>query len=92
MTSSNTWLLERDLLRTAALQGACHVVAAVADTLQVVDGAEHGADLLFRVVGEVGNYSGFNDLQTWVLAFTMTLGRLEIFTLLVVLTPAFWRR
>lgn len=44
------------------------------------------------LVGPMSNYSGFNDLQTWVLAFTMTLGRLEIFTLLVVLTPAFWRR
>jgi trk system potassium uptake protein TrkH len=27
-----------------------------------------------------------------VLSFTMILGRLEIFTLLVVLTPVFWRR
>jgi trk system potassium uptake protein TrkH len=28
----------------------------------------------------------------WVLSFAMVLGRLEIFTLLVVLTPVFWRR
>ncbi len=28
----------------------------------------------------------------WILAFAMLLGRLEIFTLLVILTPAFWRR
>jgi trk system potassium uptake protein TrkH len=28
----------------------------------------------------------------WVLIFAMLLGRLEIFTLLAVLTPAFWRR
>ena len=28
----------------------------------------------------------------WVLTFAMLLGRLEIFTLLVVFTPAFWRR
>jgi trk system potassium uptake protein TrkH len=33
-----------------------------------------------------------NNFQTAVLAFTMILGRLEIFTLLVVFTPAFWRR
>jgi len=32
------------------------------------------------------------DFQTWVLTFTMLLGRLELFTLLVVLTPAFWRK
>jgi trk system potassium uptake protein TrkH len=33
-----------------------------------------------------------NDFQTWLLTFLMLLGRLELFTLLVVLTPAFWRR
>jgi trk system potassium uptake protein TrkH len=43
-------------------------------------------------VGPASNYQALNDFQTWVLAFTMILGRLEIFTLLVVLTPTFWRR
>ncbi len=28
----------------------------------------------------------------WILCFSMLLGRLEIFTLLVLLTPAFWRK
>jgi len=43
-------------------------------------------------VGPAANFSGLTDLQTWVCAFAMLLGRLELFTLLVVLTPAFWRR
>jgi len=44
-------------------------------------------------LGEVGtHYAGIPDLAKWVLAFAMLLGRLEIFTLLVVITPAFWRR
>jgi len=43
-------------------------------------------------VGPASNYQGLTDVQTWVLSFTMILGRLEIFTLLVVLTPTFWRR
>lgn len=43
-------------------------------------------------VGPASNYMALGDLQKSVLAFTMILGRLEIFTLLVVLTPAFWRR
>jgi trk system potassium uptake protein len=30
--------------------------------------------------------------QTWICTFAMLLGRLELFTLLVVLTPAFWRK
>ncbi len=43
-------------------------------------------------VGPASNYQSLNDFQTAVLSFTMILGRLEIFTLLVVMTPAFWRR
>lgn len=44
-------------------------------------------------LGDVGaNYKGINDFSKWVLCFAMLLGRLEIFTLLVILTPSFWRR
>jgi trk system potassium uptake protein TrkH len=43
-------------------------------------------------VGTAGNFAGLNDFQLWVCTFSMILGRLEIFTLLVVLTPAFWRK
>lgn len=44
-------------------------------------------------LGEVGaNFASINDPAKWVLCFAMLLGRLEIFTLLVLLTPAFWRR
>ena len=44
------------------------------------------------VVGPSFNYAVLDDFQTWVCTFAMLLGRLEIFTLLVVLTPAFWRK
>ncbi|ALP54334.1 potassium transporter [Candidatus Tenderia electrophaga] len=44
-------------------------------------------------LGDVGsNYTSVNDVAKWVLCFAMLLGRLEIFTLLVLLTPAFWRK
>ncbi len=44
-------------------------------------------------LNEVGsNYASLNNAAKWILTFTMLLGRLEIFTLLVLLTPAFWRR
>jgi len=43
-------------------------------------------------VGPASNYAVLNDFQTWVSSFGMLLGRLELFTLLVVLTPAFWRK
>jgi trk system potassium uptake protein TrkH len=39
-----------------------------------------------------GNYSLLNDPAKWILCFAMLLGRLEIFTLLVLLTPAYWRK
>ncbi len=43
-------------------------------------------------VGPATNYQVLTDFQTWVCAFAMLLGRLELFALLVVLTPAFWRK
>ncbi|MDR2637361.1 MAG: TrkH family potassium uptake protein [Zoogloeaceae bacterium] len=43
-------------------------------------------------VGPAGSYANLDPLQTWVCTFAMLLGRLEIFTLLVVLTPAFWKK
>ena len=38
------------------------------------------------------NYAGLNDPAKWILCFAMLLGRLEIFTLLVLLSPAYWRK
>jgi trk system potassium uptake protein TrkH len=43
-------------------------------------------------VGPSGNYQGLNDFQTWVCTFAMLLGRLELLSVLVLFTPAFWRR
>ena len=44
-------------------------------------------------LGDVGaNYSSLNGPQLGLLCFAMLLGRLEIFTLLVILTPHFWRK
>jgi len=43
-------------------------------------------------LGEVAaNFSAINDSSKWVLIMAMLFGRLEIFTLLVLFTPAFWR-
>ena len=45
-----------------------------------------------NLVGPSTTYAVLTDFQTWVCTWAMLLGRLEIFTLLVVLMPAFWRR
>ncbi len=43
-------------------------------------------------LGDVSqNYGGINVFSKYVLSFAMILGRLEIFTLLIVLTPYFWK-
>lgn len=43
-------------------------------------------------VGPAKNFAGLGDFQTWVCTIAMLLGRLELFTLLIIFTPAFWRR
>jgi trk system potassium uptake protein TrkH len=43
-------------------------------------------------VGPATTYAVLTDFQTWVCTFAMLLGRLELFTLLIVFTPAFWRK
>jgi len=43
-------------------------------------------------LGGVGlHYASISDTAKWLLSLAMLLGRLEIFTLLVLLSPAFWR-
>lgn len=37
------------------------------------------------------NYAEINDAAKWILSFAMLLGRLELFTLLVLFTTTFWR-
>jgi trk system potassium uptake protein TrkH len=43
-------------------------------------------------VGPSTNYASLSDLQTWVCTLAMLLGRLEIFSVLVLFTPTFWRK
>ncbi|GIR92273.1 MAG: hypothetical protein CM15mP93_04600 [Thiotrichaceae bacterium] len=44
-------------------------------------------------LGEVVNgYNNLSDFNKWLLSFSMIVGRLEVFTLLVILTPEFWRK
>ena len=44
------------------------------------------------LVGPTGNYGALTDAQTWVCAFAMLIGRLELMSVLVLLTPDFWRK
>jgi trk system potassium uptake protein len=42
-------------------------------------------------IGPMGSFSVLTDFQTWVCTFGMLIGRLELFTVLMLFTPGFWR-
>jgi trk system potassium uptake protein TrkH len=43
-------------------------------------------------VGPSTTYQSLTDFQTWVCSVAMFMGRLEIFSVLVLFTPAFWKK
>jgi trk system potassium uptake protein len=43
-------------------------------------------------VGAIDNYSAFPAIGKWLLSFFMLLGRLELYTVLILFAPAYWRR
>ena len=45
-----------------------------------------------EIIGPNGNYGSINEIGKWVLAFTMLIGRLEIFTILVLFSKNFWKK
>ena len=46
---------------------------------------------LGSIIGPSGNFSSLPDISKWILTFGMILGRLEIFAILVLFLPSFWR-
>lgn len=42
-------------------------------------------------IGPTGNFKGLNDAAKWILSAAMLIGRLELFTVLVLFMPRFWR-
>jgi len=42
--------------------------------------------------GPAGTYASFPEVGKWVLTFVMLIGRLEIFTVLLLFTPALWKK
>lgn len=64
---------------TTALSGAATAVANVGPGLG-------------DIIGPAGNFAPLPDAAKWLLCVGMLLGRLEILTVLVLLTPMFWRK
>ncbi len=69
------------------------LMASGLDQVTAFSATAAGLNNLGPGLGEVAvHFGSINDFAKWVLVLAMLLGRLEIFTLLVVLTPAFWKR
>jgi trk system potassium uptake protein TrkH len=46
---------------------------------------------LGSIIGPNGNFASLPDISKWILSFGMILGRLELFAILVLFLPSFWR-
>ncbi len=46
---------------------------------------------LGEIIGPSGNFASLPDAAKWVLSAGMLLGRLELFTVMVMFAPSFWR-
>ena len=46
---------------------------------------------LGEMIGPNGNFGEVSNISKWILSFGMLLGRLEIFAVLVLFLPSFWR-
>lgn len=64
------------------------LVTALTGTMQAISNVGPG---LGDIIGPAGNFSSLPAGAKWLLAFAMLVGRLELFTLLVLFTPHFWR-
>jgi trk system potassium uptake protein TrkH len=43
-------------------------------------------------IGPMGSFGILTDFQIWLCTFGMLIGRLELFTVILLFTPAFWRK
>ena len=76
------------VLTFALLASGLDFISAFSAIIACINNAGPG----LGVVGPANNYQGLSDLQTWICAVAMLLGRLEIFSVLVLLTPMYWRK
>jgi trk system potassium uptake protein TrkH len=64
------------------------IVTSVSAVLASINNLGPGLGL----VGPASTYAPLTDFQTWVCTAAMILGRLELFAIIVLFTPAFWRK
>jgi len=73
------------LLSTSGLDLTTSISAAATSISNVGPG-------LGDIIGPNGNFSNLPDFSKWILSLAMILGRLELFAILVLFIPSFWRK
>jgi trk system potassium uptake protein TrkH len=76
------------VMTLALLASGLDAITAFSAVVACINNTGPGLNL----VGPSTTYAVLTDFQTWVCTFAMLVGRLELFTLLIVFTPAFWRK
>jgi trk system potassium uptake protein TrkH len=61
---------------------------AFAAVVAAINNTAHG----FGAPGQVHNLRALSALQTWICTAAMLVGRLEIFSIVVLMRPAYWRK
>ena len=73
------------LLSTSGLDLTTSISAAATSISNVGPG-------LGDIIGPNGNFSNLSDFSKWILSLAMILGRLELFAVLILFIPTFWRK
>ena len=76
------------LLTFALLLTGLDLPSSVGAIVASINNTAHG----LHADGPVRNYHVLTPAQTWICTAAMLLGRLEIFSVIVLFTPAFWRK
>lgn len=69
------------------LASGCDVVTALSAVVASINNMGPGLNL----VGPATTFAVLTDFQTWICTLAMLLGRLELFTMVIIFTPYFWR-
>lgn len=93
---AQTVLLFLCLYMTSLIIGAMLLVVTGLDFVSAFTGAltalSNVGPGFGDTIGPVGNFSTIKDSALWILSFLMLAGRLEIVTVFILFTPAFWRK
>lgn len=80
-----TWVVSAAALSLIGLDPVTAISGAATTITNVGPG-------LGPIIGPSGTFQPLPDAAKWVMTLTMLIGRLEVFTMLVLLTPGFWTR